>query len=38
MTKKTMIGNEEIMIISIRIPFIVRYLVLQSNNLKGFAL
>ena len=34
MTMKTMIGNEEIMIISIRIPFILVYLVLHSNSLE----
>ena len=38
MTMKTMIGNEEIVIISIPIPFIVLYLVLQSYNLKRFVL
>ena len=32
MTRKTMIGNEEVMIISIRIPLL--HLVLQSNSLK----
>ena len=37
MTMMTMIGNDEIMLISIQIPFILLYLVLQSNSLKKFA-
>ena len=37
MTMKTMIGNEEIMIIIFRIPFSLVYLLFHSNSLEKFA-